>query len=211
MYPIGGSEGGFWHGMLFGPPPQIPEPGASGRGRPLRDGPYPPKKNFAHGLHECEDGMAKQHGQWHAAKAAGRTRYHGRACARCGGTLRRTFNSDCVGCRGSGARKGRVQVQAARHRARERGLTFSLGAADAGRIQAAEGRPCPACEAPMVSRTRHAPSLDRVDNEQGYTPENVELICRRCNELKRDATSAELFQLARWLRSAEAQVDFAGL
>src|SRR5262245_36756659 len=37
-----------------------------------------------------------------------------------------------------------------------------------------------------------SPSLDRVDNSDGYTLLNTAVICRRCNTLKGDATLAEL-------------------
>jgi hypothetical protein len=35
-------------------------------------------------------------------------------------------------------------------------------------------------------------SLDRIDNNGGYTIANVAVICRRCNDLKKDATADEL-------------------
>lgn len=46
---------------------------------------------------------------------------------------------------------------------------------------------------------RDSPSLDRWDNSQGYTLENTKVICYRCNELKRDATLAEMKVIVRYM------------
>ena len=53
------------------------------------------------------------------------------------------------------------------------------------------------------------PSIDRIDNGIGYEPQNVAVICYRCNARKGNLNSAELFRLATWLRGAEAQVEFS--
>ena len=34
------------------------------------------------------------------------------------------------------------------------------------------------------------PSIDRLNSNKGYTPENIRLVCRRCNELKTDCTDS---------------------
>jgi hypothetical protein len=36
-----------------------------------------------------------------------------------------------------------------------------------------------------------APSIDRVDSSKGYIPNNIEIICVRCNLVKTDGTIAE--------------------
>lgn len=41
-----------------------------------------------------------------------------------------------------------------------------------------------------------APSIDRVDNRRGYTLDNIVIVSRRANILKKDATVAELVALA---------------
>jgi len=51
---------------------------------------------------------------------------------------------------------------------------------------------------------RDSPSLDRWDNSQGYTLENTRVICYRCNELKRDATLAELETVVRYMMPERA-------
>lgn len=45
-----------------------------------------------------------------------------------------------------------------------------------------------------------SPSIDRLDPLKGYVPENIAVICTRCNILKRDATADELVCVARWMR-----------
>jgi hypothetical protein len=58
---------------------------------------------------------------------------------------------------------------------------------------------CACCHRPLVYTTRRgiegrrsSPSLDRLENTEGYTLENTRVICYRCNEVKGDATLAEL-------------------
>lgn len=43
------------------------------------------------------------------------------------------------------------------------------------------------------------PSLDRIDPTKGYVRGNVEIICWRCNALKRDATLKELRMLVAYM------------
>ena len=46
--------------------------------------------------------------------------------------------------------------------------------------------------APKRSRKNRSPSLDRIDNNGGYTANNVAIICTRCNYIKSDTTVDEL-------------------
>jgi hypothetical protein len=46
-----------------------------------------------------------------------------------------------------------------------------------------------------------SPSLDRVDIRFGYVDGNIAMLCWRCNNLKRDATSSELEQIAAWMKT----------
>ncbi|WP_143393247.1 hypothetical protein [Fimbriiglobus ruber] len=62
---------------------------------------------------------------------------------------------------------------------------------------------CPCCGKPFVYELGyqpHAPSLDRIRPMNGYVKGNVDLLCRRCNTLKNDATPDELEQVADYLR-----------
>ena len=51
-------------------------------------------------------------------------------------------------------------------------------------------------------RDDHSPSLDRKDSSKGYVPGNVEIMSWRANNLKSNATLAELEQLVEHLRRA---------
>ena len=44
-----------------------------------------------------------------------------------------------------------------------------------------------------------SPSLDRLDNTKGYTPDNIHVISWRANDLKRDATAKELRAIADYI------------
>lgn len=44
-----------------------------------------------------------------------------------------------------------------------------------------------------------SPTLDRFIPSLGYTRKNIRILCWRCNNLKRDATSSELRQIADWM------------
>jgi len=46
------------------------------------------------------------------------------------------------------------------------------------------------------NRKHSGPSIDRVDNARGYTPDNIVVVSCRANLLKRDATVSELRRLA---------------
>lgn len=46
-----------------------------------------------------------------------------------------------------------------------------------------------------------APSIDRVNNEKGYTRTNVAVICWACNYRKSDLTLADLSMFERYIRA----------
>jgi hypothetical protein len=47
----------------------------------------------------------------------------------------------------------------------------------------------------------NSPSLDRLVPARGYIPENIRVISWRANDLKRDASRAELARLVDWMGS----------
>jgi len=62
---------------------------------------------------------------------------------------------------------------------------------------------CPCCGTPFVYAGRHhmrAPSIDRVDNADGYTLPNTRIICYRCNTLKSDASLEEVEAILAYMR-----------
>jgi hypothetical protein len=63
-------------------------------------------------------------------------------------------------------------------------------------------RRCPVLGIPLFftvgRRTNNTPSIDRINNRKGYTPENIVVVSWRANDLKRDMTYDELQRLARF-------------
>lgn len=54
---------------------------------------------------------------------------------------------------------------------------------------------CPVLNIPLEfseKRTDNTPSVDRIDNARGYTPDNIVICSWRANMLKKDATVREL-------------------
>lgn len=58
---------------------------------------------------------------------------------------------------------------------------------------------CPILKVPFEKRTMHAMSLDRKDPTKGYVPGNVQVISRKANSMKSNATPEELRQFAQWV------------
>jgi len=48
-----------------------------------------------------------------------------------------------------------------------------------------------------------SPTIDKIIPSLGYVESNIAILCWRCNNLKRDANSSELSQVANWLKSKE--------
>lgn len=46
---------------------------------------------------------------------------------------------------------------------------------------------------------KNSPSLDRIDNEKGYTPDNIQVISQKANAMKHSATIEELKLFAKWV------------
>lgn len=91
----------------------------------------------------------------------------------------------------------------AKHRAKKRGVEFSITPAD---IRIPET--CPVFGFPLVlgvgisgkpGGNFNSPSLDRIDPSVGYVPGNVRVISHLANSMKRDATPAQLRQFAEWV------------
>lgn len=57
---------------------------------------------------------------------------------------------------------------------------------------------CPVFNEPMIRGGKYAPSIDRIDSDKGYTPDNIQIISRRANFLKCNATFEEIELLYRF-------------
>lgn len=59
---------------------------------------------------------------------------------------------------------------------------------------------CPCCNTTLITggvTYENSPTVDRLDNDKGYTLENIWIICYKCNSMKRDAkTPSRLYQIA---------------
>lgn len=90
-----------------------------------------------------------------------------------------------------------VLLRAARRRALKRGLPFDLVSGD---IEVPAF--CPVLGIPLFravgasAQGPNSPTLDRVVPDLGYVRGNVRVISSRANQIKSDATPAELLQVA---------------
>jgi hypothetical protein len=97
------------------------------------------------------------------------------------------------------ANRMRMLVSDAGTRARKRGLEFD-GLRD---IAISLPTACPCCSNTLDYTKKIfnlSPSLDRVNNSRGYTLDNVRVICRRCNSLKRDASIEDVERILAYMR-----------
>lgn len=57
---------------------------------------------------------------------------------------------------------------------------------------------CPVFNVPFEYGTPYAASLDRIDNSKGYLKDNIQVISRRANLMKQNASQDELRNFAQW-------------
>lgn len=64
---------------------------------------------------------------------------------------------------------------------------------------------CPVLGIPIFSSnggaTDNSPSVDRIDNKQGYVPGNIQVISYRANRLKADATLNDMRRIYEWMKT----------
>jgi len=77
-------------------------------------------------------------------------------------------------------------LQDAKHRAKTSGLEFSITIDDLTVPEFCPYFPTRKLEFAVGKRTDNSVSLDRIDNNKGYTKENVVVCCMRANRLKSD-------------------------
>ena len=84
-------------------------------------------------------------------------------------------------------------------RAKKSGIPFTLEKSDVVIPDL-----CPVFGIPLKREDREtwysAPSIDRIDNTKGYLKENIIIVSRRANILKRDATIEEMIQLTNFYK-----------
>lgn len=93
-------------------------------------------------------------------------------------------------------------LSAAKQRAIKKNLEFNLTIDDI-KIP----NTCPLLEIPLVVSsgkiTDNSPSLDRIDNNRGYTKDNIIIISHMANRCKSDLNSDKLLKLAQNLKILE--------
>lgn len=141
------------------------------------------------------------------ALAARQKTYEGRPCKK--GHTTRYVAKGCVQCardtydrkRRLVAAKGKLahaleprtrMLTAARHRAKVKGLLFNLDLDD---LEIPD-----VC--PVLGIEMDSPSVDRINNDLGYTRGNVRVISLRANTLKGDSTIEELEAILAYMRAA---------
>src|SRR6185312_17118881 len=100
----------------------------------------------------------------------------------------------------------RVMVAEAKQRAKDRGLPFSITAADI-----LIPKLCPVFKVPLAAKesgvrglgiaNRYCMSLDMIDPTKGYVPGNVQVISGLANAMKNNASREELVLFAQWVLS----------
>ena len=106
----------------------------------------------------------------------------------------------------------RALLKGAKDRARRKGLEFNLTSED---IPIPSN--CPILGIPMRSvmgmgrkkgqRLDSSPSIDRIDNSQGYVRGNVVVVSYRANRIKSDATVEELQQIVEFYHDRLTRCD----
>jgi hypothetical protein len=83
-------------------------------------------------------------------------------------------------------------------RAKQKGIEFNLIKSDI-----IIPTLCPIFKVPLICGTKsdysYSPSVDRVDNSKGYTKENIQVISKKANTIKNNASIEELLLLAEWI------------
>lgn len=89
--------------------------------------------------------------------------------------------------------------KAAKSRALSRNILFTISVSD---IHVPSH--CPALGIPLVrgegKATDNSPSLDRLDPEQGYIPDNIIVISNKANRIKTNASVDEIEKVLLWLK-----------
>lgn len=85
----------------------------------------------------------------------------------------------------------------AKVRAYKKGLDFNINLEDINIPSV-----CPILKTPFVYGTPFAASIDRIDSSKGYVKDNIQIISRRANQMKSNASFKELKEFASWINQS---------
>lgn len=79
-------------------------------------------------------------------------------------------------------------------KAKEAGIEFTIEYSDL-----VQSDVCPILETPFERHTWSAASIDRIDNNKGYIPGNIQIVSRKANVMKNSASPEEMLKFADWV------------
>jgi len=98
----------------------------------------------------------------------------------------------------------RIMIAHAKQRAKKFGIEFCLIKEDIVIPDI-----CPVLGIPLYftkgKSTNNTPSLDRIDNSQGYIRENIRVISNKANALKRDMTIEDVKNLLKYMQGSNSE------
>ena len=129
-----------------------------------------------------------------------------RECTNCGNVFEKTSKMTlCKPCNSNRVKSCTPEWkmhQRAKQRCKKTGLEFSIVPDD---IVIPDTCPVLGIAINMNSGRsgayRNSPSLDRIDNNKGYTRDNIQVISQLANAMKSAATKEELLKFANWVIS----------
>ena len=142
----------------------------------------------------------------------------GRVCKKCGTWKPRSefhvhalckdgINTVCKDCRKTVSKQQWKEIeyvkkmyQRAKSRAKRKNREFTIKLEDLSIPEK-----CPIFGVPLIENTPYAPSIDRIDSNKGYIPDNIQIISQRANLLKNNATVKELEMVVDFLKNKELQ------
>ena len=91
------------------------------------------------------------------------------------------------------------KIKSARKRARSKGKAFTIDYKDLLRTYNRQMGLCVYTEVPMKATNHHGytPSLDRIDSQIGYTPENIQFLLHNVNTMKSNFTENVFIKLCK--------------
>ncbi len=87
--------------------------------------------------------------------------------------------------------------QSAKQRSKDGKYLFTITLEDVPEIPLK----CPVLNIDMKIGTRYCATIDRIDSSKGYEPGNIQIISRKANSMKSDATREELLLFSKyWIK-----------